>query len=56
MRENEFAKEGVERERVCAGPDGEHQHGGRTIERITGADLASARLQEITDDGVDARI
>src|SRR5438045_3317057 len=27
MRENELAKERIERERMRAGPDGEHQHG-----------------------------
>ena len=56
MRENELAKERVERERVCAGTDSEHEHGGWTVDRVARADLATARLQEIADDGVDARI
>jgi len=47
MGQHEFAEQRVERKAMHARTDGEHQHRRGAIDRVTGADLARAGLQEI---------
>src|SRR3569623_767897 len=42
-----FADVAVERKAVHAVAAGDHQHGGRPVQRVTGADLLGAGLQEV---------
>jgi hypothetical protein len=45
--QHEFADVAVEREAVGAVAEGQHQHGRRTVDRIAGAHLLDAGLQEV---------
>ena len=47
MGEDEFADIAVQGEAVHAMTAGQHQHGGGAVQRIAGADLLGAGLQEI---------
>ena len=49
MREDELAEFRLEREAMHPGADRDDQHGGGTVDRVAGADLACARLQEVFD-------
>jgi len=48
--QHEFADVAVEREAVGAVAEGQHQHGRRTVDRIAGAHLLGAGLQEVFGD------
>ena len=49
MSENELAEQRIERESVDAGADRKDQHRRGAVNSVTGANLATARLQEISN-------
>ena len=48
MGQHEFTQRRIEREAVHPVADGEHQHGGGAIQRVTGGDLLHAGLKKIS--------